>query len=65
MPTYDYCCEDCGCPFHVERPIRDQRADVRCPRCLGFRVRRVIGRTSFILKPGGSGWSDKGYGGSR
>jgi putative FmdB family regulatory protein len=62
MPIYEYQCNQCGTFEHSQRitdkPIKS------CPKC-GSAVRRVISRTSFVLK--GSGWyvTDYGRNGSR
>src|SRR5947209_3488316 len=53
MPVYEYACEKCKHEFEVEQRISDD--PVRsCPKCRARKVKRLISRTSFVLK--GSGW---------
>jgi putative FmdB family regulatory protein len=52
MPIYEYLCEKCGREFEREQRISD--APVRtCPHCRSRRVKKLISRTSFVLKGGG------------
>jgi len=52
MPIYEYACEKCESEFEREQRITD--APVKsCPRCKSRRVKRLISRTSFVLKGGG------------
>ncbi len=53
MPIYEYACDKCGHEFEVEQRISDDPVKV-CPSCRGRKVKRLISRTSFVLK--GSGW---------
>ncbi len=60
MPIYEYCCEACGHEFETmqkitEKPIR------KCEACGKMKAKRIISRTSFVLK--GSGWYVTDYGG--
>ena len=52
MPIYEYGCEKCGHEFEAEQRITDAPLKT-CPECRGRRVRRLISRTSFVLKGGG------------
>jgi putative FmdB family regulatory protein len=52
-PIYEYSCDACGCEFEEERRIADRVPP--CPKCLSDDVRRLISRTSFVLR--GEGWS--------
>ncbi len=70
MPIYDYLCDACGHEFEREQSMNDRPVRT-CPRCRARKVRRLISRTSFVLK--GGGWyrdlyssskpSSKGQGG--
>lgn len=52
MPIYEYTCEKCGHEFEREQRISDP--PVRsCPVCRARKVRKLISRTSFVLKGGG------------
>jgi putative FmdB family regulatory protein len=53
MPIYEYACDKCGHEFEAEQRITDAPLK-SCPGCRGRKVRRLISRTSFVLK--GSGW---------
>ena len=53
MPIYEYACDKCGHEFEAEQRITDAPLK-SCPACRGRKVRRLISRTSFVLK--GSGW---------
>ena len=53
MPTYEYQCGACDHEF--ERDQRITEAPIKtCPSCKARKARRLISRTSFVLK--GSGW---------
>ncbi len=53
MPVYEYLCDKCQREFEVEQRISDD--PIRsCPHCRSRKVKRLISRTSFVLK--GSGW---------
>jgi putative FmdB family regulatory protein len=49
MPTYEYCCENCGKVFSVRlsMPEHDQ-GNVSCPHCKGWNI--VQQYTSFYAK---------------
>lgn len=53
MPIYEYACGKCGHEFEVEQRITDAPIKT-CPACRSRKARRLISRTSFVLK--GSGW---------
>jgi putative FmdB family regulatory protein len=59
MPVYEYACEKCGHEFEREQRISENPVKT-CPRCRAPRARRLISRTSFVLK--GSGWYKDLYG---
>jgi len=52
MPVYEYECTSCGKRHEVIRKFSDPPL-TRCPACKG-RLRKLISKTSFVLK--GSGW---------
>jgi putative FmdB family regulatory protein len=52
MPIYEYACDRCGHEFEAEQRITDDPLK-SCPTCRGRKVRRLISRTSFVLKGGG------------
>ena len=52
MPIYEYACDKCSHEFEVEQRITDAPVKT-CPSCRGRKVRRLISRTSFVLKGGG------------
>src|SRR6059036_2931850 len=53
MPVYEYACEKCKHEFEAEQRISDNPIRT-CPKCRARKVKRLISRTSFVLK--GSGW---------
>ena len=53
MPVYEYACEKCNHEFEAEQRISDDPIRT-CPKCRARKVKRLISRTSFVLK--GSGW---------
>ena len=53
MPVYEYACEKCKHEFEAEQRISDDPIRT-CPKCRARKVKRLISRTSFVLK--GSGW---------
>jgi putative FmdB family regulatory protein len=52
MPTYEYGCPKCGHEFEAEQRITDAPLK-SCPKCKSRKVKRLISRTSFVLKGGG------------
>lgn len=61
MPTYEYECSACG-QFEVEQKITDRPLST-CPKCRQPKLRRLIGKTTFVLQ--GPRWARDGYGGKR
>lgn len=53
MPIYEYACTKCEHEFEVEQRITEGPVKT-CPKCRSRKVKRLISRTSFMLK--GSGW---------
>jgi putative FmdB family regulatory protein len=62
MPIYEYQCEKCGHEFEREQRIVDEPIKT-CPSCKARRVKKLISRTSFVLK--GSGWYSDLYSSSK
>ncbi|MEE8408432.1 MAG: zinc ribbon domain-containing protein, partial [Myxococcota bacterium] len=52
MPIYEYECEKCGEVFEVFQKVSDPPP--KSHSCGSRKVRRLISRTSFVLK--GTGW---------
>lgn len=52
MPIYEYACDKCAHEFEVEQRITDEPVKT-CPACRSRKVKRLISRTSFVLKGGG------------
>ena len=52
MPIYEYACEKCESEFEVEQRITDDPIKT-CPHCRSRKVKRLISKTSFVLKGGG------------
>ncbi len=52
MPVYEYLCEKCEHEFEREQRISDDPIKT-CPKCKARQARRLISRTSFVLKGGG------------
>ncbi len=52
MPIYEYACEKCESEFEVAQRITDDPIK-SCPRCKSRQIKRLISRTSFVLKGGG------------
>lgn len=54
---YEYLCQGkCDKTFEAEHKMLDTLS--KCPKC-GGKVRKLISRSSFILK--GEGWANTGY----
>ena len=62
MPIYEYACEKCDHEFEREQRITDDPVKT-CPRCRSRRVKKLISRTSFVLK--GGGWYADAYSSSK
>jgi len=60
MPTYDYGCKACGHEFQREQRISENPIK-KCPECGKLQAKRLISRTSFVLK--GGGWYSDLYSG--
>lgn len=58
MPTYEYECKSCEHHFEIEQSIKDDPL-MTCPKCRADFLRRLISKTSFVLK--GSGWAADNY----
>src|SRR5262245_46749678 len=52
MPIYEYVCKACGHEFEREQRISEDPVK-KCPSCGAQKARRLISRTSFVLKGGG------------
>ena len=59
MPTYEYACESCKHEAEVEQSIKDEPLTI-CQQCKQPAFKRLISKTSFVLK--GSGWAADNYG---
>ena len=57
MPIYEYKCNACGHRFEKLQSFSEEPIKT-CPRC-GGEVKKLISRSSFILK--GSGWYATDY----
>lgn len=53
MPVYEYACKACEHEFELEQRITEKPVK-KCPKCGAMKAKRLISRTSFVLK--GSGW---------
>ena len=62
MPVYEYMCGACDHEFEREQRITDNPIK-KCPACGAMKVKRLISRTSFVLK--GGGWYSDLYSSSR
>jgi putative FmdB family regulatory protein len=62
MPTYEYQCEKCEHEFEREQRISDPPVKT-CPECRSRKVKKLISRTSFVLK--GGGWYSDLYSSSK
>jgi putative FmdB family regulatory protein len=58
MPIYEYACEKCEHEFEREQRITDDPVKT-CPNCRSRKVKKLISRTSFVLK--GGGWYADAY----
>ena len=59
MPIYEYRCPDCGHEFEQLQRMSDDPIKV-CPECGAEQVKKMISRSSFVLK--GGGWYKDHYG---
>jgi putative FmdB family regulatory protein len=62
MPVYEYLCKACDHEFEREQRITEKPIK-KCPRCGAMKAKRLISRTSFVLK--GGGWYSDLYSSSR
>ena len=58
MPVYEYICKGCDHEFERQQRISD-RPIRKCPACGAMKAKRLISRTSFVLK--GGGWHSDLY----
>ncbi len=58
MPIYDYACTKCGHEFEREQRIVEDPIK-KCPACGAMKAKRLISKTSFVLK--GGGWYNDLY----
>ena len=59
MPVYEYQCTACQHEFEREQRISEDPIK-KCPKCRKQKAKRLISRTSFVLK--GGGWYGDLYG---
>ena len=52
MPIYEYACGGCKREFEAEQRITEDPLQ-SCPHCSSDQVKRLISKTSFVLKGGG------------
>lgn len=52
MPVYEYQCAACGHEFERQQRISEDPIK-KCPQCGKPKAKRLISRTSFVLKGGG------------
>jgi putative FmdB family regulatory protein len=62
MPVYEYQCKACDHEFEREQRISDKPVK-KCPSCGAMQAKRLISRTSFVLK--GGGWYNDLYSSSK
>ena len=62
MPVYEYQCAACSHEFEREQRISEAPVK-KCPKCGKLKAKRLISRTSFVLK--GSGWYSDLYGSAK
>ena len=62
MPVYEYICKACDHEFEREQRISDNPVK-KCPQCGAMKAKRLISRTSFVLK--GGGWYSDLYSSTR
>ncbi len=59
MPIYEYGCQGCGHTFEQLQKVSDGPPSA-CPSCEGPEIKKLVSRTSFVLK--GGGWYKDHYG---
>jgi len=52
MPIYEYECAECGNRFEVLQRV-DEKPDLRCDKCKGNNIRRVLSPGAFVFKGNG------------
>ncbi len=52
MPIYEYVCEGCRHPF--EELVRSSSQEVRCPKCQGRELRKLLSVFASNVKDAGS-----------
>jgi putative FmdB family regulatory protein len=62
MPIYEYACGKCEHEFEAEQRISDDPIKT-CPKCRSRKVKKLISKTSFVLK--GGGWYSDLYSSSK
>lgn len=58
MPTYEYCCDDCGECFEVFQKIADEPLTI-CPKCGGHLKKKITAGAGVIFK--GTGFYETDY----
>jgi len=58
MPIYEYRCPDCDKVFEAMQKFSDDPIK-ECRYCSGKKVKKLISRSSFVLK--GTGWYQTDY----
>jgi putative FmdB family regulatory protein len=58
MPIYEYECIECGNRFEILQRF-DEKPLIRCKRCKGQKIRRLMSTAAFIFK--GSGFYATDY----
>jgi putative FmdB family regulatory protein len=54
MPIYEYACQACGRTFEELVLRRSEEDEVRCPKCKGRRVEKLVSRPA-AARSGGDG----------
>ena len=62
MPTYEFCCRQCGAEFEQWTKMEDLH-EVLCTLCGSKKIEQLLSLSSFHLK--GSGWAHDSYGASK
>jgi putative FmdB family regulatory protein len=62
MPTYEYACQGCDREFEADQRITEDPLK-SCPHRKSKKVKRLISKTSFVLK--GGGWYSDLYSSSK
>jgi putative FmdB family regulatory protein len=57
MPIYEYACKACDRTFEELVLRRSDEEDVRCPKCKGKRVEKLVSRPAAAARGGGDGGS--------